>query len=115
MRDRALVFIVASVLGGSGGLLGSIVGNVGGKPGLFAGGLVGGLAGAVIASFIARSRGWIRPERLRSTGIGSAIGFLIAALVATQTLGSPVGPILSTAFVGIGALIGAGRHRDRVV
>jgi hypothetical protein len=30
-------------------------------------------------------------------------------LIATQTLGSPIGPILSSSLIGFGALVGAGR------
>jgi hypothetical protein len=115
MRHRILLFIVACFLGGLGGVLGSIVGNAAGKNGLFAGGVVGGLVGASVSSLVARRRGWIRPERARSTAVGAAIGFLLAALIATQTLGSPIGPVLSTALIGIGALLGAGAHRDHVV
>ena len=108
----ALVFITACVLGGFGGALGSIVGNAGGKTGLFAGGLIGGLVCASLIGPIARSREWIRAERAAPTSIGAAVGFLAAALIATQTLGSPIGPVLSTTLVGVGALIGAGRHHS---
>lgn len=110
MRHRILLFIVACVLGGMGGILGSILGNAAGKNGLFAGGVVGGLIGASVSSLVARRRGWIRPEHVRATAVGASIGFLAAALIATQTLGSPIGPVLSTALIGIGALLGAGPY-----
>jgi hypothetical protein len=107
----ALLFMTACVLGGLGGALGSILGNAAGKSGLFVGGVVGGLLCASLIGPIARSREWIRPERTRATSIGAAVGFLLAALIATQTLSSPIGPVLSTPLVGVGALIGAGRRR----
>jgi hypothetical protein len=109
MRQRALLFLVACFLGGAGGVLGSIVGNAAGKTGLFAGGVIGGLLGAALSSLVARSRGWIPPSRTRATAIGAMIGFIAAALIATRTLGSPIGPILSTSLIGFGALVGAGR------
>lgn len=110
-RSRVLLFVVASLLGGAGGVLGSILGNAAGKTGLFAGGVVGGLIGASLVGLIARKFGWVQPERARATALGAAIGFLAAAAIATQTLGSPVGPVLSSALIGVGALVGAGSGR----
>ena len=112
MRHRLLLFVVSCFLGGLGGVLGSIAGNAAGKTGLFIGGIVGGLVGASCSGIVARARGWIPPQRASSTGAGAAIGFLAAAAIATQTLGSPVGPVLSTSLIGLGALAGAGRHRE---
>ncbi|MGQ0649304.1 MAG: hypothetical protein ACT4P7_17265 [Gemmatimonadaceae bacterium] len=112
MRHSVLLFVVSCFLGGLGGLLGSIVGNAAGRTGLFVGGVVGGLLGASTSGIVARARGWIPGQRAWSTGVGAAIGFLAAALIATQTLGSPIGPVLSTTLIGLGALAGAGRHRE---
>jgi phosphotransferase system glucose/maltose/N-acetylglucosamine-specific IIC component len=108
MLNRLLLFAVACLLGGFGGAFGSILGNAAGKTGLLVGGVIGGLIAALLVGPIARWRGWIRPDRARATALGAAIGFLAAALIATRTLGSPVGPVLSTALIGIGALLGAG-------
>jgi hypothetical protein len=44
------------------------------------------------------------------TAAGAALGFLAAAWIATHTLGSPIGPILSTTLIGLGALVGAGKQ-----
>jgi hypothetical protein len=102
---------VSCLVGGASAVLGSIVGAAAGKRGLFAGAILGGLAGAVASASVARRLQWIRPEAARSTAVGTAIGFLAAAAVATQTLQSPVGPVLSTGLIGLGALFGAARHR----
>ena len=115
MRNRLLLFLVSCFLGGLGGLLGSIVGNAGGKTGLFAGGVVGGLLGASSSGAVASARRWIPRSAAFRTSVGASIGFLAAALVATQTLGSPIGPVLSTSLIGLGALAGAGRDHDRVL
>ena len=109
------MFLNACLLAGFGGVLGSIVGHAAGARGLMIGGVVGGLLGATASAFVARSRGWIDTARLRWTAAGACIGFLAAAAVATRTLGSPIGPVLSTLLVGVGALLGAGRHRDPVI
>ncbi len=101
------VFVVTSLLAGLGGALGSIVGNAFGKPGLWIGGVLGGLVGAAAAVAIAKARGWITADQVRFTTAGAMIGFLIAAGIAVNTLSSPVGPVLSSAIPGAGALLGA--------
>ena len=111
VRHRLLLFLVSCFLGGLGGVLGSIVGNAGGKTGLFVGGVVGGLLGASSSGAVASARRWIPRSAAVRTSVGASIGFLAAALIATQTLGSPIGPVLSTSLIGIGALAGAGRAK----
>ena len=85
-----------------------------GKTGLFVVGVVGGLLGTVASAAVARARRWIAPHRFRATALGTSIGLLAAAAIATNTLSSPIGPILSTLLVGVGALIGAGSSRDGI-
>ena len=80
--------MTACILGGLGGALGSIFGNAAGKTGLFIGGVTGGLICTSLVGPIARSREWIRAERALAASIGAANGFLLAALIATQTLSS---------------------------
>ena len=81
------------LLGGLGGFLGSIAGAaVGGKTALFVGGFVGGIAIAPFSARLALWRHWI--------------GFVAAALVAINTLSSPIGPVLSTLLTGVGAFVG---------
>ena len=101
------LFVLASFLGGVGGLLGSIVGNAGGRTGLWIGGVIGGLLGALAAVAIAKGRAWITAQQFPATSIGAMLGFLAAAGVAVNTLSSPIGPILGSALTGVGALIGA--------
>ena len=112
---RVLLFIVACMLAGLGGALGSILGHAAGSKGLFVGGTLGGVIGAIGSAFVARARQWISADRLLATAMSASIGFLAAAAIATHTLNSPVGPVLSTLLVGLGAVLGAGRHRDHVM
>src|SRR5829696_6803027 len=104
---RTYLFVVACVLAGLGGALGSIVGNAAGRTGLWAGGVLGGLLGAAAAAGVAVGRRWITRAQYWPTAIGAMLGFLAAALVAVNTLASPVGPVLSTLLVGAGAVVGA--------
>ena len=107
--NRAALFLVACVLGGLGGALGSIVGHGFGKGGLWAGGILGGLLASMLIARIALWRRWIVRSRYWPTVLGTAIGFLLACAVAANTLSSPVGPILSTFLIGVGAVLGGNR------
>ena len=112
MRPLLYLFIVACVLAGFGGAVGSIVGSGAGRPGLWIGGVIGGLVGAFLAAIVARRRRWIASTRFISTALGAMVGFLVAAIIAVNTLSSPIGPVLSTVLVGIGALVGARGRRE---
>lgn len=104
---NVFVFLVTSFLAGLGGVLGSIVGNAAGKTGLWIGGVVGGLIGAMAAAIVSKALGWIQPAQLRGAAIGGSLGFLAAALIAVNTLSSPIGPVASTVLAGLGAIVGA--------
>jgi hypothetical protein len=106
-QNALLLFLLTTALGGIGGAGGSIIGNAAGRIGLFAGGLTGGVLGSILAARIAVARGWLPRARFRGAAAGAAIGFLLAASIAVNTLSSPVGPVLSTLLIGLGALAGA--------
>ena len=104
---HAFVFVTTYLLGGLGAVLGSMVGHAVGRGGLLIGAFVGGLACVVLAGFACERFGWIsRPARLWTT-LGGLFGFLLAYMSALATMGSPLGPILSTPLVGVGAVLGA--------
>ena len=107
---RIFLFLVAIILCGLGAMGGSIAGNAFGKTGLWVGGVVGGLVAASITSWLAAKMDWISNRQRARTTVGTAIGFLIAAGIAVNTLSSPVGPVASTVLCGLGAVIGAGRR-----
>lgn len=104
---RVWLFVVSCVLAGFGGAVGSMLGHAIGPRGLWIGGVVGGLLAALLSARVAVWRNWIAPAQFRGTAAGTALGFLAAALVAVNTLSSPVGPVLSTALAGAGALLGS--------
>lgn len=107
MRSKLPLFFTAVILGGLGGALGSIVGNSLGRTGLYAGGIIGGLLAAIATGQIAAGRGWVAPAGWSQVAMGTAFGFLLAAGIAANTLSSPVGPVLSTMLIGVGAVLGA--------
>src|SRR5215212_6820340 len=101
-----LLFITEMVFAGIFAALGSMVGHAFGAVGLVVGGVLGGLLGVTVATRVAIAAHWIERRDFLPTTFGGEIGFLLAAFIATHTLGSPVGPMLSTLLVGIGALSG---------
>jgi hypothetical protein len=61
---------------------------------------VGGFLAVAGIVFLCSTLGWIQ-RRERGLAIASAsAGFAAAALLAVNTLSSPIGPVASTAFVG---------------
>lgn len=101
------LFLLMILLGGAGGALGSMAGNVLGKGGVFGGGFIGGAALVVVGGFLAARWGWISRSQRLWTIVGGVFGFALAAMVALSTLGSPMGPVLSTLLIGSGAVLGA--------
>ena len=110
--SQVRLFVSACLLGGFGGFLGSVLGGAFGPRALFIGGFIGGVAIAPVMARLALWRRWIAPRQYWPTAAGGAVGFIAAALVAVNTLSSPVGPVLSTALTGIGALLGSRFPRD---
>jgi len=107
------LFVLACILGGVGGLVGSILGGAFGQNGLFVGGFVGGAAIAPLSAKLALWRGWIAANQYWATAIGAAVGFLLAATIAINTLSSPVGPLSSTLLIGLGAVAGQKLRRSK--
>ena len=104
---RIALFLTACLLGGIGGLGGSILGHSAGSIGIWVGGIVGGLLASLATARIALWRRWIGHAQLWPTTLGAAVGFLIAAAIAVNTLSSPIGPIASTLLIGVGAVVGS--------
>jgi hypothetical protein len=107
------LFILLVLAGGAGAFAGSVLGNAFGKTGLFAGGVIGGASASACAAFLAAWLKWIRVDERIPIACGAVIGFLVAALVAVNTLSSPVGPVTSTLLTGAGGLIGLRLKRRR--
>jgi fructose-specific phosphotransferase system IIC component len=110
LMNRTALFLIACVLGGLGGALGSMVGHSFGKAGLWMGGIIGGLLASMLIARIALWRRWIVRSQYWPTVLGAAVGFLLACSVAVNTLSSPIGPILSTLLIGVGAVLGSMRE-----
>jgi hypothetical protein len=98
--------------GGVGAVAGSMLGNVFGRGGLFLGAVIGGITLVTVAGFLSCRLGWIRrAERFWVIGGGIA-GFVVACLVALATISSPVGPLVSSLLIGMGAVLGAALGRS---
>lgn len=103
------LFALMSVIGGLGAILGSMLGNAAGRTGLFIGALVVGAIAIALGVRLAARLALVPPTRVTHTTLGALGGFALAALVAVNTLSSPIGPVLSAALIGLGAVFGAAR------
>jgi hypothetical protein len=105
---RVSLFFVSTIVTGAFAAIGSILGHFSGSHfGVMLGGAFGGLFGAVLSTRIAVRLRWIEQRVFYPTTFGAEIGFLAAAFIAAKTLSSPIGPILSSLLIGIGALVGS--------
>ena len=105
---RLLLLVVSTIVTGAFAAIGSMAGHfLVSHLGVMLGGIVGGLFGAIFSARIAVRLKWIGHEDFYPTTFGAAIGFLAAAVIAMKTLSSPLGPILGSFLIGIGAVIGS--------
>jgi hypothetical protein len=89
-------------------MFGSIAGHgVADDAGLIFGGVLGVLITSFLTGWLAVAAKWITVEQRRRTITWTAAGSVVASLIATHTLSSPIGPIVSTVLAGFGALYGS--------
>jgi peptidoglycan/LPS O-acetylase OafA/YrhL len=100
------VFILLTIAAGAFAVAGSALGAAVAHRFLFAGGISGGLIGCLAGASLARRFRWIPSSATKFAAVGACIGFVAAAVIALNTLHSPLGPILSSPLVGVGGLIG---------
>jgi hypothetical protein len=108
-------FALLTAVGGFGAFSGSVLGGLIGPRALFVGAVAGGVVASAVAPALAARWHWLQPSEVAWTGAGAVAGFLAAALVAVNTMSSPVGPVLSTLLVGGGGLAGRWLARGVVV
>jgi len=114
-RKNLLLFVLVCFLGGLATFLGSILGNAFGKTGLYTGAILGGMIGVAVATRIAVRRQIIGPKRFWPATIGGILGLLLAAIIATNNLSTPVVPLASILLLGFGAVFGAGARHGKSI
>ncbi|MGH7695609.1 MAG: hypothetical protein ACRENH_11550 [Gemmatimonadaceae bacterium] len=103
------LFLVTWLLGGAGAVVGSMLGGAFGDHPLFIGALLGGALAIVGAVRLAEWRKWIPRTSRGRVAAGAILAFLVAAAIAARTLSSPIGPVLSSLLIGVGAVVAAKR------
>ena len=104
---KAILHVLLTwMLGGFGAVVGSILGNAAGPRGLFVGAIVGGGLATLAAALLARRLRLLAAGGPRGAAVGGLLGFAVAAPIAVGNLHTPVTPVLATALVGLGALLG---------
>ncbi len=109
---KLFLFVAMCIVPGFTAVLGSILGNALGKTGLFVGAVLGGLIGVTAATRIALWRNWITRDRAPAVQVTALVGFIVAALIASNNLGSPLIPIASTWIIGGAAVLATRRKSD---
>ena len=92
---------------------GSVIGHGFGQAGPFVGAVIGGFAGVGLAVWLSTRIGLLSAGNMVPSLIGGGIGFIVAAVIAANTLWTPIIPLASVALIGVGALLGKaiGQHR----
>jgi peptidoglycan/LPS O-acetylase OafA/YrhL len=114
-RKSMLLFVLVCALGGFGTFLGSILGNAFGKTGLYTGAIIGGTVGVAAATKIAVRRQILGPKRYWPATFGGVLGLLLAAIIATNNLSTPVVPLASILLIGLGAVFGASARHGKSI
>ena len=86
--------------------IGSIIGNAFNQSGLFTGAIAGGVIGIILSSYLLLKMKIIVSSEILPIITWGVLFFLSASLFAVTNLNSPVIPLLSLLFVGIGGIIG---------
>ena len=114
-RKSFLLFLFVCFLGGLCTFLGSVLGNAFGKTGLYTGAIIGGILGVAAATKLAVKRQVLGPKRYWPATVGGVLGFLLAAIIATNNMSTPVVPLASILLIGLGAVFGAGTRHEKAI
>jgi hypothetical protein len=110
-----LLLVLTCFLGGLGAFVGSAVGHAVGETALYVGAVIGGIAGVFAATKIALTRKILSPKRFWPATTGGVLGFLLAAIIATHNMSSPVVPLLSIILIGLGTVFGAASRHGKSI
>jgi hypothetical protein len=106
MKRNLILFVLASAACGIASFLGSIAGNAISASGLFIGALIGGASAVVLMVLLFAKRRYIQTGQVLPTLVWGLFSFGVATLFAVTNLGSPIIPVISLSFVGIGCIVG---------
>ena len=105
-KNNLLLFFAFMALCGISIFLCFVIGGYFGKEGLLLGAMFGGAMGILLTLYLARKMRYILPFQTPTTFAGAAIGFVLASLVAVNSLADPLLPVLSIALIGVGGVFG---------
>jgi len=106
MKNNFKLFAVSCLLWSAGIFLGSIPGHAVNQVGLFIGAFVGGICGILLAALMMQKWKVIQKDRFFATIIWGIVFLGTASLFAVTNLNSPVIPLISILFVGLGCVVG---------
>ena len=106
MKKTIQIFLTETFSCGICTFIGSITGNSFNQSGLFIGAIAGGVVGIILSSYLLLKMKIIASSEIIPIIAWGVLFFLSASLFAVTNLNSPIIPLLSLLFVGIGGIIG---------
>jgi len=101
-----ILFFCVCIITGLATFAGSLAGHAFSQEALFAGAIIGGIAGVFLSCLVAGKIKKLQPLNFKSTFIGGIIGYAVAAIIAVNSLHSPLITAGSMAIAGLGAIAG---------
>jgi hypothetical protein len=106
MKNNLVVFVGVSFFFGITIFLGSILGHAFSQAGVFTGAIIGGIIGIVSSVMLFVKRKLIDPNQLLPVIICGLLFFGVAILFALTNLNTPIIPLISLSFAGLGCIAG---------
>src|SRR3954453_8246731 len=106
MKNNIIVFVGVNFVCGITTFLGSIFGHAFNQTGVFTGAIIGGTTGVILGTLLLVERKLIETSQFLSTTIWGLMFFGMAVLFAVTNLNSPIIPLISLSFVGLGCIAG---------
>lgn len=106
MKNNLIIFAGVNFVCGIAAFLGSIFGHAFSQAGVFIGAIIGGTTGIVLCTLFFVKRKMISAHQFFPAAIWSLIFFGAAVLFAVTNLNSPIIPLISLSFAGLGCIAG---------
>src|SRR4051812_26134403 len=106
MKNNFIIFVMVNFICGITAFIGSTLGHTISQTAVFAGAILGGITGIVLSTSLFVKRKLIARERFQTTTIGGSFFFGAAVLFAVTNLDTPIIPLISLSFVGLGCVAG---------
>jgi hypothetical protein len=113
MKNKFIVFVGVSFFCGILAFLGSILGHAFSQAGVFTGAIIGGIVGIVSSIMLLVKRKLIDTNQRLPVVLCGLLFFGVAILFALTNLNTPIIPLISLSFAGLGCIVGISFPRSK--